>query len=64
MSSPVSVEWEEDDSANCVQEDEVEDEDVKDTTGRLADGKDALVEILRFFGGSSESVTFLLKSWI
>ena len=64
ISSPVSVEFEDELPANCVQEDEVEDEDVKDTTGRLADGKDALVEIFRFFGGSSESVTFLLQSWI
>ena len=46
MSSPVSVEWEEDDSANCVQEDEVEDDDVKDTKGRFLIWQGALKELL------------------
>jgi len=36
-SSPVSVEFEEDVSTSCVQDEDVEEDDVKDTSGSFLD---------------------------
>lgn len=46
-SSPVSVEGLEDVSANWVQDDEVEEEDVKDTSGSLLVGNDVATGLFK-----------------
>ena len=44
--SPNSFEWEDDVSANWVQDEEVEDDDNRDTNGRLVDVQGVLNELL------------------
>ena len=58
-SSPVSVEWSDVVSANCVHDDEVEDDEVKDTTGSCLGEKEELTECCRLFKGSTDPIDML-----
>ena len=58
-SSPVSVEWSDVVSANWVQDDDVEDDEVKDTTGSWLGEKGELTEFFRIFRGSTDPIEIL-----
>ena len=55
-SSPYSFEWEDEVSANWVQDDDVEEDDNKDTTGRLIDVQGVFNELFRTPKGSNDPV--------
>jgi hypothetical protein len=60
-SSPVSVEWEEEVSANCVQEDDVEDDEVNDTNGRFLGRYGAFMGLVKLSKGSNAPVKLIIK---